>query len=185
MFICSSIYSASTARSSRLCPHRARPWPGRLTAPPCVPPRAEAPGARYTLLSCSRTISGAWNQARCQRDAHRRRSRCQSGCWGPARWTGPASGSKGLREGGHGWSPNSSRVKAPSRARSRPPGSPVHTGAPGSCPPPAGLDHNLGKQCALGTLQPWSLGLCWSGRVRWARRARPQHCLQCQPVRRV
>lgn len=55
-------------------------------------------GARYTLPSCSRTISGAWNQARCQRDAHRQRSRGQSGCWGPARWTGPASGSEGLRE---------------------------------------------------------------------------------------
>lgn len=151
-------------------------------------------GARYTLPSCSRTISGAWNQARCQRDAHRQRSRCQSGCWGPARWTGSASGSEGLREGGHGWSPNSSRVKAPSRARSRPPGPPVRTGAPGSRPLPAGLDHNLGKQCALGALQPWSPGLCWSGRVLWAgwlrplpgpRRARLQRCLQYQPVRRV
>lgn len=40
----------------------------------------------------------------------------------------------------------------------RPPGPPMHTGAPGSCPPPAGLDHKLGKQCALGALQPSSPG---------------------------
>ena len=40
----------------------------------------------------------------------------------------------------------------------RPLGPPMHTGAPGSCPPPAGLDHKLGKQCALGALQPSSPG---------------------------